>query len=233
MTATLDELRSVRLGELVEDLARRGIATEQVIPEVEHVWWASLAKEITVSDPAYGAHDGAGLRRDVAEFAEADRAHLAATRRARARCRRAQRQRGPRRPPGAGGARARRGREVPAAQGSSRSHAPGVGCPHRDQAVLGDEPARRRVDAPSGQVVRRRRLRRGLAGAAGPGRSRRSAGRARSSSPATSGSCPRRTSSLSSPTTRRGQRRRRRRDADRGLRVGARRALRRAARPAT
>ncbi|WP_404391816.1 AAA domain-containing protein [Humibacillus xanthopallidus] len=79
VTATLDELRSVGLGDLVEDLARRGIGTDQVIPEVEHVWWASLAKEITVSDPAYGAHDGAGLRRDVAEFAEADRAHLTAT----------------------------------------------------------------------------------------------------------------------------------------------------------
>ena len=43
------------------------------------MWWASLAQEITVRDPAYGAHDGAGLRRDVAEFAEADRAHQSAT----------------------------------------------------------------------------------------------------------------------------------------------------------
>jgi very-short-patch-repair endonuclease len=79
VTAILDELRSVGLGDLVEDLARRGIGTDQVIPEVDHVWWASLAKEITVRDPAYGAHDGAGLRRDVEEFAAADRAHLDAT----------------------------------------------------------------------------------------------------------------------------------------------------------
>jgi hypothetical protein len=43
------------------------------------VWWASLAREITVRDPAYGAHDGAGLRRDVEEFVAADRAHQAAT----------------------------------------------------------------------------------------------------------------------------------------------------------
>lgn len=79
VTAALDELRAVGLGTVVDDLAARGIPTDQVTAEVEHVWWASLAQEITVRDPAYGAHDGAGLRRDVAEFAEADRAHQAAT----------------------------------------------------------------------------------------------------------------------------------------------------------
>ena len=79
VTAVLDEVRAAGLGPLVDDLARRGIATEQVTAEVEHVWWASLAQEVTVRDPAYGAHDGAGLRRDVAEFAEADRAHQQAT----------------------------------------------------------------------------------------------------------------------------------------------------------
>ncbi|WP_330476364.1 AAA domain-containing protein [Terrabacter sp. C0L_2] len=79
VTAALDELRAVGLGGVVDDLAARGIPTEQVTAEVEHVWWASLAQEITVRDPAYGAHDGTGLRRDVAEFAEADRAHQSAT----------------------------------------------------------------------------------------------------------------------------------------------------------
>src|SRR6476661_4536454 len=79
VTTALDELRAAGLGPVVDDLAARGIPTDQVTAEVEHVWWASLAAEITVRDPAYGAHDGEGLRRDVAEFAEADRAHLAAT----------------------------------------------------------------------------------------------------------------------------------------------------------
>ncbi|GAA2473941.1 AAA domain-containing protein [Terrabacter carboxydivorans] len=79
VTAALDELRAAGLGVVVDDLAARGIPTDQVTAEVEHVWWASLAQEITVRDPAYGAHDGAGLRRDVAEFADADRAHQAAT----------------------------------------------------------------------------------------------------------------------------------------------------------
>lgn len=79
VTTALDELRAVGLGAVVDDLAARGIPTDQVTAEVEHVWWASLAQEITVRDPAYGAHDGTGLRRDVAEFAEADRAHQSAT----------------------------------------------------------------------------------------------------------------------------------------------------------
>lgn len=79
VTTVLDEVRATGLGPLVDDLARRGTATDQVTAEVEHVWWASLAQEITVRDPAYGAHDGVGLRRDVAEFAEADRDHQAAT----------------------------------------------------------------------------------------------------------------------------------------------------------
>ena len=79
VTSVLDEVRATGLGPLVDDLARRGTPTEQVTAEVEHVWWASLAQEITVRDPAYGAHDGAGLRRDVAEFAQADRDHQRAT----------------------------------------------------------------------------------------------------------------------------------------------------------
>jgi hypothetical protein len=79
VTNTLDELRAAGLGALVDDLARRGIAPEHVTAEVDHVWWASLVQEITVRDPAYGAHNGAGLRRDVGEFVDADRAHQAAT----------------------------------------------------------------------------------------------------------------------------------------------------------
>ncbi|MDN5767961.1 MAG: AAA domain-containing protein [Humibacillus sp.] len=79
VSAALNGVREAGLGAVVDDLAARGVATEDVTAEVDHVWWASLAQEITVRDPAYGAHDGAGLRRDVAEFAAADRAHLSAT----------------------------------------------------------------------------------------------------------------------------------------------------------
>ena len=79
VTSTLDEVRAAGLGALVDDLASRGVATDDVAAEVDHVWWASLIQEITVRDPAYGAHNGTALRRDVGEFAAADRAHLDGT----------------------------------------------------------------------------------------------------------------------------------------------------------
>ncbi|EWS99616.1 DNA helicase [Intrasporangium oryzae NRRL B-24470] len=79
VTTTLDELRTIGLSALVDDLAARGVATDDVSAEVEHVWWASLAQEITVRDPSYGAHNGDALRRDVADFVVADHAHQQAT----------------------------------------------------------------------------------------------------------------------------------------------------------
>ena len=202
VTATLDELRDAGLGALVDDLARRGIGTDQVTAEVEHVWWASLAQEITVRDPAYGAHDGEGLRRDVAEFAEADHAHLAATvERVRA-------------------AVARNVREVLADHPAQEALVRAEGGKSRRHKSLRDlmpqasaaltaikpcwamSPLVVASTLPPGQVVRRRHLRRGLAGAAGPGDLRHQRGPDRSSSPATSASSRRRTSSPSCPTTR-------------------------------
>ena len=79
VTRTLDDLRGAGLGPLVDDLAGRGVATEHVPAEVDLVWWASLAQEISIRDPAYGAHDGEGLRHAVEEFVAADHAHLDAT----------------------------------------------------------------------------------------------------------------------------------------------------------
>lgn len=79
VTRILDDLRAAGLGPLIDDLAARGVPTQLVPAEVDLVWWASLAQEISLRDPAYGAHDGAGLRRFVDEYADADRAHLRAT----------------------------------------------------------------------------------------------------------------------------------------------------------
>ncbi|MEO7129963.1 MAG: AAA domain-containing protein, partial [Dermatophilaceae bacterium] len=79
VTGILDEARGAGLADLVNDLAARGVRTDDVTAEVEHVWWASLQREITVRDPLYGAHDGPGLRRAVDEYVEADRAHIAST----------------------------------------------------------------------------------------------------------------------------------------------------------
>src|SRR6478735_9339787 len=138
---------------------------------------------------------------------------------------RPQHPRGPRRPPGPRCARARRGRQGPPPQAAARPHAAGVVHADGDQAVLGDEPARRRVDAAAGALVRRRHLRRGLAGAARPGdlgHLPRPPGRRRR----------RRATAPADELLHRRLRRRvrchrpRRRDPDRGLRVGARRARR-------
>lgn len=79
VTAALDEVRAAGLEDVVADLARRGVPAAAVVGEVEHVWWTSVAHDIALRDPAYGAHDGEGLRHTVDEFVAADRAHVAGT----------------------------------------------------------------------------------------------------------------------------------------------------------
>ncbi|AXG12624.1 AAA domain-containing protein [Intrasporangium calvum] len=79
VTTVLDDLRAAGLGPLIDDLNARGVSPAAVPAEVDLVWWASLAQEISLRDPAYGAHDGEGLRRIADEYAAADRAHLRAT----------------------------------------------------------------------------------------------------------------------------------------------------------
>ena len=95
--------------------------------------------------------------------------------------------------------------------------------------MLGDEPARRRVGAAARAVVRRRGLRRGLAGAAGRGGVGHLARAGRSSWPATRDSCPHLV--LHHRHRRRPGGRRCRRGAHRGRRVDPRRARRRPAEP--
>ena len=70
----LDELEAAGLRPLVDDLRSRGVPAEQVRPEVEWVWWCSLAEEVALRDPRVAAHDGRALSRTVADFADADRA---------------------------------------------------------------------------------------------------------------------------------------------------------------
>ena len=69
----LDGLESLGLRPLVDDLRSRGVPAEEVRPEVEWVWWCSLADEVATRDPRVAAHDGRALSRTVADFAEADR----------------------------------------------------------------------------------------------------------------------------------------------------------------
>lgn len=75
----LDALREAGMGPLIDDLARRGVAADDVAAELDFVWWTSFSEELIVSDPRYGAHDGAQLQRVVRDYVAADHAHLAAS----------------------------------------------------------------------------------------------------------------------------------------------------------
>ena len=169
VTTALDGLTASGLRPLVDDLRARAVPAELVTSEVEWVWWSSLSEEIALRDPRVAAHDGRALTRSVGEFAEADRAVVARQRRAGPQRGRRPGRRGRARAPRAGDPPAGRGCPVPPAGAAARPRDALPRPRHGRAAVLGDEPARRRVGAAAGAVVRRRRVRRGLPGAAGRG----------------------------------------------------------------
>ena len=228
VTTALDGLTASGLRPLVDDLRARAVPAELVTSEVEWVWWSSLSEEIALRDPRVAAHDGRALTRSVGEFAEADRAVVGAN---------AERVRAPSPTGCRRRARAPRAGDLPAGRGGPGPTAGAAARPrdalprprHRGAAVLGDEPARRRVGAAAGALVRRRRVRRGLAGAAGRGRVGDLAGppgrRRRRLPPAAADLV------LHHRHRRRPCRGRRRRGDHRGRRVDPRRARRRPAEP--
>ena len=200
--------------------------------ELELVWWTSVLEDLAVGDPRYGAHDGDLLRQVAAEFGAADREHVAQRRRAGApgHRRAAGRRAGP--APRAGRAAARRGGQAAPAPPAAR---PGRRRPRRagrGQAVLGAEPAGGLPGAAARPAVRRRGVRRGVPGAAGPG--------GRGDQPGPAGGRRRGRAAAAADRVlhqrrpgRRRRRRARRRAVHRGLRVGAGRAVREpAGRPA-
>ena len=65
-------LREAGLGEVVDDFAHRGVPATEVAVELEHIWWASIAHDITSDDPRYARHDGAVLTEATARLAELD-----------------------------------------------------------------------------------------------------------------------------------------------------------------
>ena len=75
----IDDLRAAGMGEVVDDFAARGVEADEVTAELEHIWWVSIARHVTDSDPRYGQHDGTGLRSAAAGYASDDRQHLTAT----------------------------------------------------------------------------------------------------------------------------------------------------------
>ena len=58
VTPVIDALRAAAMGEVVDDFAGRAGPADQVVAELEHIWWASLAHEITARDLRYAGHDG-------------------------------------------------------------------------------------------------------------------------------------------------------------------------------
>lgn len=74
--ALLEPIRQAGLGQLLDDLALRGVGADDVPAEVEFVWWASLLDHL--GREREGAHNGPGLREAVSDYAAADRAHLSA-----------------------------------------------------------------------------------------------------------------------------------------------------------
>ncbi|MFW5469071.1 AAA domain-containing protein [Knoellia sp. CPCC 206435] len=69
----VESMREAGLGPLLEDLATRRVAVDDVASEADFVWWSSVLDDIALRDPRVGAHDGEDLRRTVGEFASADR----------------------------------------------------------------------------------------------------------------------------------------------------------------
>ncbi len=67
------------MGEVVDDFAARGVEADDVTAELEHIWWVSIARQVTDTDPRYGQHDGTGLRAAAEGYAAADREHLTET----------------------------------------------------------------------------------------------------------------------------------------------------------
>jgi hypothetical protein len=75
----VDDLRAAGMGEVLDDFAGRGVEPDEVAAELEHIWWVSIARHVTDTDPRYGQHDGTGLRAAAEGYADADREHLTET----------------------------------------------------------------------------------------------------------------------------------------------------------
>jgi len=75
----IEDLRASGLGEVVDDFAARTVGADEVTTELEHVWWVSVVRHVTRTDPYYAAHDGDRLRDAATGYVVADTAHSAAT----------------------------------------------------------------------------------------------------------------------------------------------------------
>ncbi len=76
-TLLLEGMQEQGLGELLDDLARREVPSEQTGAELELAWWQSALEAMISGDEYLAMSDGDNLRRLEAEFRLADQAHVA------------------------------------------------------------------------------------------------------------------------------------------------------------
>ncbi|XVX19573.1 AAA domain-containing protein [Actinomycetota bacterium] len=74
---SLGRLRAAGLGPLVDDLAARRVPADSARPELDFVFWTSVAEAVATSDGVYGGHQGDRMRSVAADFVAQDRAHVA------------------------------------------------------------------------------------------------------------------------------------------------------------
>lgn len=76
----LDRCLAAGLDDVIVDLATRAVPSEQILAEVDRIWWRSVLTHIAADDPRIGKHDGERLRALVDEYARLDHDHLRASR---------------------------------------------------------------------------------------------------------------------------------------------------------
>ncbi|AUI49588.1 DUF4011 domain-containing protein [Arthrobacter crystallopoietes] len=76
-TLLLEQMREHGLGELLDDLAEREVATENVGAELDLAWWQSALEAMISGDDYLAMSDGDNLRKLEAVYRLADNAHIA------------------------------------------------------------------------------------------------------------------------------------------------------------
>jgi len=75
-TGLLHHLRAAGLGDLVDDLARRGIDPALAAAELDLAWWSTVIEQILTAEPTLAGYDGSTLGALAARYAQLDREHV-------------------------------------------------------------------------------------------------------------------------------------------------------------
>lgn len=77
LTKLRASLQRFGLGSLTDELTARNLDVDSALATLECVWTASVLEHVSLNDPAVGTLDAEAASRNVAEFIDADRAHVA------------------------------------------------------------------------------------------------------------------------------------------------------------